>query len=71
MHLEPIIQGKSERENLILYINAYTWNLERLDFQLDLRFRHLKCKNFKMIVGGQILVREKEKYLLNANLRAI
>ena len=29
MNLEPVIQSKSERERQILYINTYTWNLER------------------------------------------
>ena len=30
MNLEPIIQSEvSQRENQILYINAYIWNLEK------------------------------------------
>ena len=50
MNLEPIIQSevKSERKRQILYINTYTWNLERWDRQsyvqsgdTDVENRHL------------------------------
>ena len=29
MHLEPIIEMKSEKEIQLSHINAYIWNLER------------------------------------------
>ena len=37
-----------------------------------LRFRHLKCKNFEVIAGGEILVKGKIKmsFFPNGNLSA-
>lgn len=48
-------------------------SLLRTDFELVLRFRYLKCKNFEVTAEGEFFCEKKrknERYFLNVNLRA-